>query len=99
MRARLVSGEVVTLPKDCSCCDHEGPHWLHEDRIEREHNEAAIRRIEEEANAGPVDSMRKMQLVALVMHYAGAEERRLKEKLRYMKGMGIAALLPEGRGI
>ncbi len=35
MRARLSSGEIITLAKDCTCPTHEGPHWLHEDALER----------------------------------------------------------------
>jgi len=39
MRARLSSGQVVTLEKDCTCLTHEGPHWAYVD--ERERAEAA----------------------------------------------------------
>jgi hypothetical protein len=35
MRARLTTGEVVTLDKDCTCAAHEGPHWLYVDATER----------------------------------------------------------------
>ena len=35
MRARLNSGQVVTLEKDCTCPTHNGPHWLHVDALER----------------------------------------------------------------
>ncbi len=33
MKARLENGSIVTLEKDCSCIDHEGPHWLHSDHL------------------------------------------------------------------
>jgi hypothetical protein len=33
MLARLEDGSIVTLEKDCSCTDHDGPHWLHSDRL------------------------------------------------------------------
>jgi TusA-related sulfurtransferase len=29
MQAKLESGEVIELVKDCECCTHSGPHWLH----------------------------------------------------------------------
>jgi hypothetical protein len=33
MLARLEDGSIVTLEKDCSCLDYDGPHWLHSDRL------------------------------------------------------------------
>lgn len=38
MLARLDDGSIVTLEKDCSCLDHDGPHWLHSDRMFRQLN-------------------------------------------------------------
>jgi len=38
MEARLEGGSIVTLEKDCSCIDHEGPHWLHSDQLFRQLN-------------------------------------------------------------
>jgi hypothetical protein len=38
MKARLEDGSIVTLEKDCSCIDHEGPHWLHSDHLFRQLN-------------------------------------------------------------
>lgn len=38
MKARLEDGSIVNLAKDCSCIDHEGPHWLHSDRLFRQLN-------------------------------------------------------------
>lgn len=38
MKARLDDGSIVTLEKDCSCIDHEGPHWLHSDHLFRQLN-------------------------------------------------------------
>ena len=43
MRARLTSGEVVTLPKDCACRTHEGPHWLYLDEWERTEASRALK--------------------------------------------------------
>lgn len=33
MRAELVDGSIVDLQKDCDCLTHDGPHWLHMDRV------------------------------------------------------------------
>ncbi|MCD2452043.1 MAG: hypothetical protein Q8K07_15825 [Methylicorpusculum sp.] len=38
MLAKLEDGSIVTLEKDCSCTDHDGPHWLHSDRLFRQLN-------------------------------------------------------------
>ena len=36
--ARLTSGQIVPLRKDCECVTHTGPHWLDTDRAWREAN-------------------------------------------------------------
>lgn len=36
MKARLKTGKVITLEKDCDCITHTGPHWLYMDELERE---------------------------------------------------------------
>jgi len=41
-RARLVDGRIVTLPQDCGCLDHVGPHWLAWDARRRAENRAAL---------------------------------------------------------
>jgi len=33
MKAKLTSGEIVELEKDCGCTHHDGPHWLHMDKV------------------------------------------------------------------
>lgn len=38
VKARLEDSSIVTLEKDCSCSDHEGPHWLHSDHLFRQLN-------------------------------------------------------------
>ncbi len=35
IRFRLNDGSIVPAEKDCNCCIHEGPHWLHMDDIDR----------------------------------------------------------------
>ena len=36
MKARLTTGEVVTLGKGCDCITHNIPHWVHEFRQSRD---------------------------------------------------------------
>ena len=43
MRARLNSGQVVTLEKDCTCLAHEDPHWLYVDERERAEASRALK--------------------------------------------------------
>lgn len=38
IRARLTTGEVVELARDCSCVIHDGPHWLHMDDVDKSLN-------------------------------------------------------------
>lgn len=38
MKAKLTNGEIVELEKDCGCTHHDGPHWLHMDRLYRRKN-------------------------------------------------------------
>lgn len=33
MQAELVNGSIIELQKDCDCITHDGPHWLHMDRV------------------------------------------------------------------
>lgn len=38
MKAELINGTIVELAKDCECLTHEGPHWIHMDRLWYERN-------------------------------------------------------------
>lgn len=38
MRAELTNGETIELTKDCECVTHDGPHWLHMDRLWHDRN-------------------------------------------------------------
>lgn len=38
MRAEFKDGVVKELPKDCSCLDHNGPHWVYADHLYRTQN-------------------------------------------------------------
>lgn len=41
---RLADGSVVVAAKDCTCRDHDGPHWLHDNDMWRASN-AQLRAI------------------------------------------------------
>lgn len=38
MKAKLVSGDIIDLTKDCDCITHDGPHWLHMDSLYKAKN-------------------------------------------------------------
>lgn len=38
MKAKLKSGEIIELVKDCECITHEGPHFLHINEIDADAN-------------------------------------------------------------
>lgn len=44
MRARLTTGEVVSLEKDCDCLPqfHDGPHWLYNDDLWKARNQRLL---------------------------------------------------------
>lgn len=42
MKAELVNGSIVELPKDCDCLTHDGPHWVHMDRVWRAMNQELL---------------------------------------------------------
>ncbi|NIN00474.1 MAG: hypothetical protein GTO24_21050 [candidate division Zixibacteria bacterium] len=39
MKAILNDGTIVELEKDCGCTHHEGPHWLHMDKLDQRLNQ------------------------------------------------------------
>jgi hypothetical protein len=94
IRARLNTGEVVELRKDCGCLDeiHSGPHWLHMNDFRRRQNEGAIRSaIDRAEKSGDIIAI--MQAQALI-HKVGAEEiARLEEKERMMRHAGIEEII------
>jgi hypothetical protein len=80
--ARLKTGEVIVLKKDCECVIHDGPHWLHMDDLDKRLN-APLR-------------ARAMQGESLAFHaYAEAELRRLDEKRRNMERQHIVEIIRE----
>lgn len=42
MKAKLSSGAIVVLEKDCDCITHDGPHWLHMDQLWRIRNQQLL---------------------------------------------------------
>lgn len=85
--ARFADGSVRPLPPDCDCTTHEGPHWLHMDRLDREANR---RRLAELREAPP-----SAWAVVALCDLAQAECRRLRERLRQMAARNIVEILPE----
>ncbi len=80
--AELVTGEIVCLAKDCGCKHHEGPHWLFVDQSCKEVNQQCAQDARNKGNG------------LLLEHYAQEEARRLAEKTRHFKNLGIARLVP-----
>jgi len=92
IKARLTTGGVVELKKDCSCLDeiHTGPHWLHMDDFRRRRNVELV----EKATQGIVqDRIALMQRKALLNCAAQFETVRLEEKEREMVRAGIEEII------
>ena len=76
------------LRKDCQCVTHDGPHWLHMSRIDRDRNRRDFETARETGNW------------LLMNHVAGEEARRLGELLKDLRSAGFAdtdSLPPEVR--
>ncbi|TJY57200.1 hypothetical protein E4T66_17475 [Sinimarinibacterium sp. CAU 1509] len=88
VRAVLADGTTVTLPKDCGCTDHAGPHWVYMDALAQR------------ANAKLLDPVGKtpLQQVLGQAGFAIEEAARLEDKLRMMKLRKIVRLLPPSVG-
>ena len=82
--AEHIDGSVRPLEKDCGCVTHDGPHWLHMDRVSRELNYKKLHEIK----IGD-EPMASLAMGAI----AREEEARLDRKLFEMKGRGIVRLL------
>ena len=80
MKAKLESGEVIILEKDCDCVVHEGPHWLYMDDMDKRLN-APLR---ERALRGEPLAFKA---------YAEAELRRLGTKRSEMERPNIAEIV------
>ncbi len=80
MRARLVDGTIITLEKDCDCLTHDGPHWLHMDRLYKAMNQKHI------AGDRITDDM-------CWLAFATTERERLREKAYEMESRHIVEIL------
>lgn len=90
IRARLKSGEIVELKKDCGCLDsiHTGPHWLHMDDFDKAANGELIEIVRANPTRAYYDE-------ALIRRVAELEIVRLKEKRRQMEAAGIIEIIRE----
>lgn len=95
MKARLKTGEIIELEKDCSCLPeiHAGPHWLHmidfDERTYRQYRDSATATL---ANTMG-DPITKMHAEALLRQYIDRERSRLDDKLREMTSRGIVEII------
>jgi hypothetical protein len=80
IRARLSSGEIIPLERDCDCVIHEGPHWLHMDDVDKRLNAPLRER-----------AMRGEPLA--IKAYAEAELRRLGAKRFEVERQNIDEIL------
>ena len=67
---------MASLPQDCGCADHQGPHWLHMDLLDREEHAAYLWPTSE------------MSLAA----FAEGEAERLHRLAQEMERAGISSL-------
>ena len=89
IKARLTSGEIVELVKDCDCHEdlHIGPHWLHMNDFDRSQNEQMLCDARADNNR------------VLYRHAALMEIARLNEKGAYLMRLNIAEIIrPDAAG-
>jgi hypothetical protein len=79
MKAKLKTGEIVTLEKECECICHNDPHWVYMDRLDRARN----RKILESGTFLGAIGFAQEDLI------------RVREKLRQMESLGIVELIAE----
>lgn len=92
MKAKLTSGEVIELTKDCSCQTHDGPHWIHMDDFKRSRNEEMIESALESAETCR-DRVQAWQIEAILHRGTEFEIMRLEDKVREMRSRNIAEIL------
>ena len=90
MRARLATGKVVELGKDCGCALHDGPHWVHMDEVDKTLNRRHLETAQRQMASGNVEGA-GLSLKA----FAEAELVRLQEKRRQMEQRCIQELIRE----
>lgn len=85
MKAKLTTGEVVELKKDCGCLDeiHVGPHWIYMDDYKRRENAELVEKADA-LGAIPKDRVTFMRKEALLNRAFQLEVVRLGGKVREM---------------
>lgn len=78
---------AAALPRDCTCVTHDGPHWLHMDRLWAERNQEIRRRFDAARASGNY-----LDAYLAGLAYAQEEAHRLAEKSRQMRLHGIEDL-------
>lgn len=76
MEARLEDGSIVTLEKDCSCIDHQGPHWLHSDHLFRQLNLQLLGPNKLQTQAFAIEEQAS-QVIAQTFDYESQTHRRI----------------------
>lgn len=83
IRAELTDGSIVELEKDCGCTHHDGPHWLHENRVWRQ-------LIKQDCDCGG-----KGMSEFLYLHCLGAQLRCVDDLLANMHAAGVVRIVRE----
>jgi hypothetical protein len=86
VRFKLLDGSVVALKKDCSCADHDGPHWLYADALWKRRN-AELGQLARDERAPADRRFFAMQGMAV------EESARLNAKLVCMRRLHISEIL------
>lgn len=82
--------DLSIYPKGCDCITHDGPHWLHTDRLQFERNLENLRGVVMQADQPPVPDRsaayrRVKELNAAIYVFAYCERFRIREKLWSMR--------------
>ncbi|MGE5584433.1 MAG: hypothetical protein ACM309_02685 [Bacillota bacterium] len=78
------------LAKECDCVTHDGPHWLHMDRLWHKKNRQLLQEANRLAEHGE-----RMGAVLLMEAFCTQELARLQEKECQMRLRGLTGM-PEG---
>ncbi len=86
MKFELLDGRIVEAKKDCSCSDHEGPHWVYANELWKRRND--------ELRAVALDPTLEPQRRYFAIQGLAMEERaRLVDKLNCMQSAGINRII------
>ena len=78
MKFELNDGRIIEAVKDCECCTHEGPHWIHMDELTHRLNTKNIENVKTALG---------------VIGIAIEEEARCREKIYQMTTRGIKRII------